>query len=479
MARLPFSAPFREDGMLAAALQRLGDARRNGGARLPPGPPEPALVQAFRWLYAPADFMDRARARYGRVFTVRLAGLPPLVQLADPEAIRELFTGPPELLHAGEANSVLRPVLGAGSLLLLDGDAHVRHRRLLLPPLHGQRMHAYAELIREISERKIAGWPRGRPFPVMEGARAIALDVVLRAVFGLGEGDDLTRLREDMSELVALAMTSPLFLFPEAQIELGPLTAWSRIVGKLRSIDDRLFALIDQRRREAMAAARPAREDVLSLMIDARDEDGQPMSNQELRDELMTMLVAGHDTVSTGLAWTLHHLTGDGAALERAVREVGERRGGDGGGDGNPQDLPWLDAIVKEALRLTPVLPVVGRRLETDMRLGGVDLPAGVRASPNAYLVHRDPDLWPHPTRFDPARFLDARPSPYVYFPFGGGARRCVGMAFALSEMRIVLETMLRRLEIERAPGVTVRPVRHGVSLAPSGGMPIIVRDRR
>lgn len=482
MSPLSSFLPSGAAGVLGAALQRLGDARLHHGAPLPPGPPEPAVVQAFRWLQDPTRFLDSARARYGRVFTVRLASFPPLVHLTDPEAIRELFTGPPELLHAGEANVVLKPVLGAGSLLLLDGEAHVRHRRLLLPPFHGQRMHAYGGVMREITEREIARWPRGRAFPVMERTRAIALDVVLKTVFGLADGEDLVRLHEDMAELVALSMTSPIFLFPAAQVELGPLTSWSRIVDRMRSIDRRLFALIDERRREATSGARPARDDVLSLLIEARDEDGEPMTAQELRDELMTMLVAGHDTVATGLAWTLHHLTEDAGALDRAYREVDDRRaGGDGSGsgDGAQGELPWIDAVVKEALRLIPVLPVVGRRLQTDMRLGGVDLPAGVRASPNVYLVHRDPALWAHPLQFDPARFLDAKPGPYVYFPFGGGARRCIGAAFALFEMRVVLATILRRLEIERAPGGAVRPVRHGVALAPSGGMPLVVRDRR
>lgn len=457
--------------MLGERVQSLGDARLYREARLPPGPAEPAAIQALQWIFRPVDYLERARDRFGKVFTSRLAGLPPLIHFSDPEAIREIFTGPPEALHAGEANVILEPILGTSSLLTLDREPHLRQRRLLLPPFHGQRMHAYGAVMAEVAERSIATWPRGRPFPVHERTRAIALDVILRTVFGLHDDAEARSVGDELTLLFDLAEKNPLVLLPVAQIDLGPLSPWGRFSRRLQSIDKKLFDLIAARRLEAESGAPRRRDDVLSLLIEARDEEGRPMSARELRDELMTLLVAGHDTVATGLAWALHHLTESPRALEDACHEV-DRAGGEGA------DLPWLDAVIKEALRLTPVLPIVGRRLQKDMRIGGVDLPAGVRAAPNVYLTHRDPDHFPRPERFDPERFLDARPSPYAYFPFGGGVRRCIGMAFALYEMRVVLAAVLRRLRIQAAPGVKVRAVRHGVALAPSKGMPLVVTDR-
>lgn len=461
--------------MLGERLQRLGDARLYNGKRLPPGPAEPAALQTLQWILRPLDYLERARARFGKVFTSRLVGFPPLVHFTDPEAIREIFTGPPDALHAGEANAILEPILGTFSLLTLDREPHLRQRRLLLPPFHGQRMQAYGAVMRQITELSLERWPRGAPFRLHERARSIALEVILRTVFGLQGDGEARRIGGELTELFDLAEKNPLLLLPFAQADLGPLSPWGRFVRRMQSIDGRLFELIAARRREADAGARRERDDVLSLLIEARDEDGRPMSARELRDELMTLLVAGHDTVATGLSWTIHHLIENPHALEHAYNEVDRASGA---ADGGCADLPWLDAVIKESLRLTPVLPIVGRRLQRDMRIGGIDLPAGVRAAPNVYLTHRDPDCFARPERFDPERFLDARLNPYAYFPFGGGVRRCIGMAFALYEMRVVLATVLRRLWLRRAPGAKVRAVRHGVALAPSRGMPIVVSSR-
>jgi len=450
----------------AAAYHELESA---GSGILPPGPRLPSIVQFLHMGFRPTAFLEECARRWGDPFTLHIPARPPLVMFSDPEAIREIFTGDPEVLHAGEANSILGPIVGEYSLLLLDGARHLRQRRLMLPPFHGERMQAYGRTMREITDRSIDAWPVGRPFPIHDRMQAITLDVILRTVFGLDEGEALARLRERLRRLTAFVSGAlgVLLLMPWLQRDLGPLTPGGRFARLAREIDDILFAEIARRRAEGVAG----RDDILSMLIAARDEGGQPMSDQELRDEMVTLLLAGHETTATSLAWAFHRLLGRPDVLGKLREEVGE-------GPVEPEEigrLEYLDAMVKETARLNPVIVNVGRRLQAPMRIGGHDLPAGVVASPCIYLTHRRPDLWPDPARFEPERFIGARPSPYAFFPFGGGVRRCIGAAFAAYEMKIVLAEVLARVELHAAPGYTVRTVRRTVTLAPSGGMPVVV----
>ncbi len=440
---------------------------------LPPGPRLPALVQFLHLGFRPIAFLEECDRRYGTPFTLRVPARPPLVMFSDPEAIREIFTGDPELLRAGEANNLLEPMLGQHSLLLLDGPRHLRERRLMLPPFHGERMQAYGRVMREIADRSIDAWPVGRPFPIHDRMQAITLDVILRTVFGLDEGEVLDHLRERLRRLMAFVSGTlgVLLLMPWLQRDLGPLTPGGRFTRLAREIDDLLFAEIARRRADGVAG----RDDILSMLIAARDEDGQPMSDQELRDEMVTLLLAGHETTATSLAWAFHRLLGRPDVLGKLRAEL---RAVAGDGPLEPEHvgrLEYLDAVVKETARLSPVIPQVSRRLQAPTRIGGCDLPAGAVASPCIYLTHRRPDLWPSPALFDPERFVGARPNPYAFFPFGGGVRRCIGAAFATYEMKIVLAEVLSRVELRAAPGYTVRTVRRTVTLAPSGGMPVVV----
>ncbi len=432
---------------MATAAADLAFETAEPGA-LPPGPRLPALVQFLHLGFRPIAFLEECDRRYGTPFTLRVPARPPLVMFSDPEAIREIFTGDPELLRAGEANNLLEPMLGQHSLLLLDGPRHLRERRLMLPPFHGERMQAYGRVMREIADRSIDAWPVGRPFPIHDRMQAITLDVILRTVFGLDEGEVLDHLRERLRRLMAFVSGTlgVLLLMPWLQRDLGPFTPGGRFVRLAREIDDLLFAEIARRRAEGVAG----RDDILSMLIAARDEDGQPMSDQELRDEMVTLLLAGHETTATSLAWAFHRLLGR-------------------------PDVLGKHAVVKETARLSPVIPQVSRRLQAPTRIGGHDLPAGAVASPCIYLTHRRPDLWPNPARFDPERFIGVRPNPYAFFPFGGGVRRCLGAAFATYEMKIVLAQVLTRVELRAAPGYAVRTVRRTVTLAPSGGMPVVV----
>lgn len=460
---------------VAGLGQRAMESARARGryGRLPPGPHEPAIVQTAQWIARPVRYLSRAHARFGETFTTRLTGIEPFVVFSDPEAVKDIFTGPPETLYAGQANRVLEPVLGQNSVLLLDGARHMSQRRLLLPPFHGQRMRAYGAVMRDATLRSMERWPRGRVFAVHPFTQAITLDVILRTVFGVDEGAELRELSERLTFLLE-RLASPIWLFRPMQLDLGPLSPGGQLTRALEAIDALLFALIRERRREASGD----REDVLSMLIGARHEDGAPMSDQELRDELLTLLVAGHETTATSLAWTMHRLLESPEVHARAVAEVDAAFGGGEVDPDRVRELAYLDAVCKETLRTNPVIPLVGRRLQAPMRFGGVELPAGVIAVPGLYLVHHNPRVWPDPERFDPSRFLDAKPSPYAFFPFGGGVRRCIGMAFAMYEMQVVLATVLSRLALRPAPGHRVRLVRRAITFAPSDGMPLVVEDR-
>lgn len=443
-------------------------------ATLPPGPKLPALLQVLRWIRQPIGFMEECVRRYGDCFTLRFPSYPPLVFFSDPEAVKEIFTGDPEQLRAGQANAVLESLLGPHSLLLLDGARHRRERRLMMPPFHGERMQLYGEVMREITDRSIESWPLGQPFPIHSQMQGITLDVILRTVFGIDEGADLARLRDRLTQLLSIAAAHPLLQIPWLQIDLGPLTAWRRLMQVSREVDHILFAEFARRR----ADSHTERTDVLTLLLAARDEAGQPMSDAELRDEMITLLLAGHETTATSLAWVFHRILQHPDVLEKLRAELCQVVGS---GPVTPQHLTkleYLDATIKETQRLNPIIPLVGRRLQAPQRIGGRDLPAGVVAAPCIYLTHRRPDLWPDPERFTPERFLDKRPSPYEFFPFGGGVRHCLGAAFAMYEMKIVIAQVLSRVGLRAAPGYTVRIVHRTVTFAPSEGMPVVL-DRR
>src|SRR5262249_25901303 len=303
------------------------------------------------------------------------------------------------------------------------------------------RMQAYGEVMRDITAAVVDGWPVGRSFPIHREMQRVTLEVILRTVFGVDEGPRLTRLRDLLTTLLERA-TKPYALL--LQVDLGPWSPWGRLVRIGREVDEMLFAEIARRR----AGRSNGRTDVLSTLVEARDEQGQPMTDQELRDEMFTLLVAGHETTATSLAWAFHRLLANPRTLERAREELGRVAGGGPLEPSQVASLEYLDAVAKETLRLNPILPVVGRRLAVPMRIAGRDLPAGVLATPCIYLAHRRPEFWPNPARFDPDRFIGLRPSPYAFLPFGGGIRRCLGMAFALYEMKVVLAEVLRRVTL-------------------------------
>jgi len=439
---------------------------------LPPGPTSPPLLQAMRWVQWPLPLLDECAARFGETFTMRFPSAPPIVFFTHPDAIKTIFTGDEEDLRAGEANYRLEPILGKHSLLILDGREHLRERRLLQPPFHGDRMLAYGTVMRDIAASAVERWPIGRPFPVHPEMQGITLDVILRTVFGLDEGPAKRDLRKALIELLAIG-SNPQLLLAAQQSNGNGGGPTVRFFGMRERVDRLLFAEIASRRQADVKG----RADILSLLVQATYEDGRPLEDQALRDELMTMLLAGHETTATALAWAVSHVLAHPEVRARLLGELGEV----GPAPLDPQRvtrLEYLDAACRETLRLTPIIPLVGRRLTRPMAIGGVDLPAGVVAAPCIYLAHRRPERWPEPERFRPERFIETKPTPYEFLPFGGGVRRCLGMAFALVEMKIVLAEVLSRVELRAAPGYQVRVVRRSVTLAPSEGMPVVVERR-
>ena len=440
---------------------------------LPPGPDGPPLLQLLRWVQWPLPLLDECARRFGDTFTLRFPGAWPVVFFSSPDPIRAIFTGDENDLRAGEANATrLEVILGRHSLLLLDGREHLRERRMLQPPFHGDRMEAYGTVMRDIAARAVDAWPVRRAFPIHREMQGVTLDVILRTVFGVDEGPGKRDLRAALIELLALG-ANPQTALAAAQSNGNPTGAASRLLAARARVDGLLFAEIGARRLADVAG----RSDVLSLLVQARDEESRPLDDQALRDELMTILLAGHETTATALAWAVSHVLGHPDVRRRLREELH----GAGSLPLDPQRvtrLEYLDAVCRETLRLTPILPLVGRRLARPMRLGGVDLPAGAVAAPCIYLAHRRAERWPEPERFRPERFLEAKPTPYEFLPFGGGVRRCLGMAFALWEMKIVLAELLTRVELVAAPGYQVRVIRRSVTLAPAEGMPVVVERR-
>jgi cytochrome P450 len=429
-------------------------------------------MTTLHWVRRPLPFLDEMRARYGETFTMRISGMPPFVVFSNPEDVKEVFADDGAALQAGKINAFLRPFLGEHSMLLLDGKEHLRHRRLLLPPFHGERMQRYGQTMLDVTDASIDAWPLHAPFSIHERMQWITLRVILRTILGIDDPARLERVAVMMTELLNIAAWTPL-VFPFMQKDLGPLSPWGRFLRKARAADEVLYEEIRARRARGTAG----KDDVLSLLIDARDEAGQPMSETELRDELVTLLVAGHETTATALAWTLRFLVAQPHTWARVENEV-RQASGDGLVSEKIGKLEVLDAVAREGLRLQPVIPVVGRYVERPMRVGGWDLPADVGVVCSIYLAQRRPEAFPNPTAFDPDRFLGKKLTPYEFFPFGGGIRRCIGLSFALHEMKMVLAKIVTRTKLSLVAPDAIRVVRRSISLMPSGGLRVRLEKR-
>jgi cytochrome P450 family 135 len=433
---------------------------------LPPGPALPRSIQTLFFLFGPRRFIRRMQRRYGPIVRLGTAFDPNFVMVFDPALVREVFRAPPDRLRAGEANAVLEPALGTRSLLLLDGDEHLRQRKLMLPPFHGERMRAYEEVMRTATDRAIDSWPVDERFALLPSMQQLTLDVIMRAVFGVEEGprkEELARALRAMIDPVANRFGLLLMvLMPR----FGNTRAMSTFQERRVRVDELIYDEI-ARRREAPDLEQ--REDIFSMLLLARDEDGRPMTDQELRDQLVTLLVAGHETTATGLAWAFDLILRTPrvrAALERAVAEG---------------DDQYVDAVAKEALRIRPVIPGVGRVVRGGaFKLGGYTLPEGTEINPSIATIHARGAFFPSPEDFRPERFLgDDPPNTYTWIPFGGGTRRCVGAAFAQFEMRVVIKRVIERAKLEPVGPHAERVERRGITMAPKTGTRVVLRERR
>jgi cytochrome P450 len=393
----------------------------------------PVALQTMIWARHAQWMLSQCAARFGETFTLRIVHEGTWVMLSNPEHVKQVFTGDPKVFHAGEGNRILLPVLGEHSLLLLDEDEHMQQRKLLLPPFHGKRMQRYGELMAEIAGDEIERWPSGEPYRLRPRMQAITLEIILRAVFGLEQGERLEQLRVELRKLLDMLTQPHMLLFP---MLLGPerLSRFGPFKQMNAKLDELMYAEIAERRR---ASDLDEREDILSMMLAARHEDTSAMSDQEVRDELLTLLVAGHETTANALAWAVERLIRHPDKLARLDEEV---RAG---------EKEYLDAVVTETLRLRPVISLVARRLTEPVEIGGWQLPAGITVTPSIYLVHRRPDVYPDPESFVPERFLSNPPGTYTWIPFGGGVRRCIGGSFAHFEMQVVLAELVKRRHLK------------------------------
>ena len=438
---------------------------------LPPGPRTPGFYNVLQNTLRPIEFYRGCRRRYGDRFTVRLAGYGTFVFLSDPRAIEDIFKGDPDSLHSGEANAFLSDTLGPNSLLVLDGAEHRRQRQPQAPPFLGEKMRTHTRVASRVTETVIANWTPGRTLTIEQEMREITLAVILESVFGVTGDDPVLKKLEEQTRELLLASSHPLALvgalLPLWLQKLAP--QWRRIHRDLAEFTVTMNELLPARRASAAE-----RDDILSILLRMKHEDDSPLSKRELRDHLITLLLAGYDTTAVSLAWAFRMIYSHPDVLEKIRAELRDAfPSGEIDADGL-EKLSYLDAAIKESLRLHPIVPFVVRRLTRPFSAGGILYPAGVILAPSILLAHTRPEEYPEPERFKPERFLDRKLNPYAWLPFGGGTRRCLGMFFALFEMRVVLATALSRVNLRLvSPNAGYR--RRGFLIAPADGARAVV----
>lgn len=419
----------------------------------------PGWLQTAQFLARPDRFLESNWERHGDVFSARIHGFGTgrHLVLAHHDLVEQVYKGSPQALRLGEvAKKPVIPIAGPHSLLALDQPEHLRHRKLLLPPFHGQRMLAYAGIMEEATRRSLDDWPIGTPFSLRPRMADITLEVVMRAVFGVERGERYDELAQVLLRMIENKLPVSLGLvFPLLRRDVGPIRAWSEMTRAKARAGALLYAEIADRRRPG---ATEGREDILSMLVDARDADGDGMSDEEIHDELITMLLAGHETTASALAWTFDLLLHHPEVLQRLRREL------------QAGDEDYLDAVVSESLRLRPVVATSQRVVSEPFEIGGSTIEPGTTLLCAIWLIHRRADLYPEPLSFRPDRFLGQRPPTYEWIPFGGGVRRCIGANFAPMEMRTVLRHIILNAELEPASPELEEPHNRVVLLAPRNG---------
>jgi cytochrome P450 len=437
----------------------------------PPGPSTPAFVQTATYARDPVTAIEKWHDAYGDTFTIQLLGFGRFVFASAPRELRQIFTADPETVQTGAANGQILPIVGAQSVLTLDGQAHHRHRRMMLPPFHGDRMATYAEVIRDVTRRSMQTWSAREPFALHPYMLQITLEVILRNVFGIDERQKLASFGTMFSELIERWSSPLLPMLAFYGIDPVRMMPWLPVARRKAALDEALRAEITERR----AAGDTGRTDIFSLLLSARDEQGEPLSEEELRDELVTLMIAGHETSATTLAWAFERVLCHPDVLAKLRDELRGITRADGELDlARIDQLVYLDAVVRETLRQRPILAFLARRTTVEIDIGDYRVPPGTFLCPAIHLAHRRAETYPDPETFLPDRFIGKKVDPYAWLPFGGGGRRCLGMAFALFEMKLILATVLSTAELHLDPGGPLPRVLRGVTVAPSGGTRVI-----
>lgn len=429
---------------------------------VPPGPRSHHLRQELAWFRRPVEFLEDCRRRFGPIFTARFGPDQRAVFVSDPALVGEIVAGDPEQLRMGDSNGLFRPVVGSNSILLLDGEEHQRHRRMMLPALRRDHVEHFSQLIEAAIEARLSSWPVGSPFRLKPEMEAVAFETIMRIVFGLERSPREARLRELFPEMMDLC-ESPFTLLPMFRRSVRGRSPYGRLMTILAELDDVLYGEIADRRADPYV---DERDDLLSLLVRARVDDGTPMTDRELRDELLTMLMAGQETTTSALSWAFERLARHPAAAERLVADL------------EHGDQSYLDATIREVLRQRPPIPVAARKLRTPLELGGYTLPEGWVVMACIHLLHREPAVYPSPEEFRPERFLDDPPPKHAWLPFGGGVRRCLGANLAQLEMRVVLRTVMPRVRLAAVSDCPEEIVRSRFAFSPAGDATVVVRER-
>lgn len=445
-------------------------------SHLPPGPKTGAFWQLLKYSQSPLPFLEDCSRQYGDPFTIRLARYGSLVMFSSPDDVREIFRGDARRLHSGEGNEFLSLTVGENSVLVLDEERHARQRRVLLPALKGERMRAFFEPLQSATLDTLRGWPRDRPIRLLDSMQHITLRVISQAVLGLSAGDDLDRFERQVMRVLSYGRSRyTLVLVKYLPIRQLQKATWMPYFRQVKQLDDSILARMESLRRQSPADRGAS---VLADLLAMTHEDGQRTTDQEIRDAVVTILMAGHDTTAIALAWALEQIAPRADVVGGIVDELTRVTGGGPPGPDHLDQLHYLEAAIRESLRVRTIIPFVVRLTKEPFVVGQREYPPGVLLSPCSHLVHRREDLYPQPERFMPERFLDRKYGAHEWFPFGGGNRMCLGMAFALYEMKVVLATLFSQLSLRRPAGAGSRVVRRGISLAPHDGVRMLVRDR-
>ena len=447
--------------------------------QLLPGPKVPATIQVLNWIFRPMPYMVECAKTYGDLFTLKLqSSLPPLLFVHSPEAMQQILSNDHKELEApGDLNSIFEYLLGKNSVISLSGKEHQRQRQLIMPPFHGERMRTYAEIIENITIKTINKQPKNQPFNIRNVSQEITLGVMMEAVFGIYEGERPEKLKQLLCEIIEQSSSrlSVTFLyFPQLKEMFGISEIWKQKMKKMEESDQIIYQEIQERRENFD----PSRTDILTLLMAARDEEGQPMTDEELRDELMTLLVAGHETTATAISWAFYWIHKLPEVREKLLAELDSL--GENPDSNTIFKLPYLTAVCNETLRIYPVgMLTFPRKVKTPISVCGHQLEPGTIIMGSIYLTHQRVDIYPQPEKFNPERFLEKQFSPYEFLPFGGGARRCIGLAFAQMEMKLILAKVMKTWSMQLINTQEVKPQRRGLVTGPNAPINLVIENIR